>query len=189
MATPPPPPPPPPPPAPGPELRPPGSRLEAVVQKISSSPVFARIAPRLLPPMDKAVHRITGGKVMISQYMLPSLFLTTTGRRTGQPRVAPMACLPESGGTFLVIGSNFGRPDHPAWTGNLIANGKALVEHRGRTVEATAKLLEGEERAEAWAALLRMWPPYATYQARIERQIRIFRLTPVGQQNTNGQDS
>jgi hypothetical protein len=45
-------------------------------------------------------------------------------------------------------------------------------------VPATARLLEGQERAEAWAALLRMWPPYATYQARVDRLLRIFRLEP-----------
>lgn len=157
------------------------SRQEALVQKISSTVLFARIAPHLLPPLDKAVHRLSGGKVMISQYMLPSVFLTTTGRRSGEPRVAPLACLPESGGSFLVVGSNFGRTDHPAWTGNLIAEPTALVEHRGRTVQVTAVLLEGDERAAAWAALLRMWPPYATYQARIDRQIRLFRLTPSAQ--------
>jgi deazaflavin-dependent oxidoreductase (nitroreductase family) len=158
--------------------RPPRSRQEALIQKVSSSPTFARIAPHLLPRLDKAVHRVTGGKVMISQYMLPSMFLTTTGRRSGEPRVAPLACLPESGGGFLVIGSNFGRTDHPAWTGNLLGRPEAVVEHRGRTVQVTARLLEGEERAEAWAALLRMWPPYATYQARVDRELRIFRLEP-----------
>lgn len=155
------------------------TRQEALVQRISSTVLFARIAPHLLPPLDKALHRLSGGKVMLSQYMLPAMFLTTTGRRSGEPRVAPLACLPESGGSFLVVGSNFGRTDHPAWTGNLIAEPTALVEHRGRTVQVTAVLLAGDERAEAWAALLRMWPPYAAYQARIDRQIRLFRLTPT----------
>ncbi|MEY9962957.1 deazaflavin-dependent oxidoreductase (nitroreductase family) [Streptacidiphilus sp. MAP12-16] len=166
--------------------RPPRSRQEAVIQKVSSSVTFARIAPHLLPRLDKAVHRVSGGKVMLSQYMLPSLFLTTTGRRSGEPRVAPLACLPEVGGTFLVVGSNFGRTDHPAWTGNLLGRPEALVEHKGRKVQVTARLLEGEERAEAWAALLRMWPPYATYQARIDRQIRVFRLFPQAAEERAG---
>jgi deazaflavin-dependent oxidoreductase (nitroreductase family) len=158
--------------------RSPRSRQEAVIQKVSSSTAFARIAPHLLPRLDKAVHRVTGGKVMLSQYMLPSMFLTTTGRRSGEPKVAPLACLPEPGGSFLVIGSNFGRTEHPAWTANLLATPEAVVEHRGRTVQVTARLLEGEEREEAWAALLRMWPPYATYQGRVDRQLRVFRLDP-----------
>ena len=168
--------------------RPPRSRQEAVIQKVSSSMTFARIAPHVLPRLDRAVHRVSGGKVMLSQYMLPSLFLTTTGRRTGLPRVAPLACLPEQGGTFLVIGSNFGRSEHPVWTGNLIHTPEAVVEHKGRTMPATAVLLDGEERVQAWAALLRMWPPYAAYQARIDRQIRVFRLTPLasGTSGTSG---
>lgn len=167
----------------------PRSRQEAVVQKLSSTVAFARIAPRLLPRVDRVVHRLTGGKVMISQYMLPSLFLTTTGRRSGQPRVTPLACLPEAGGSFLVIGSNFGQVSHPAWTANLLAEPRASVEHRGRTTAVTARLLEDPEgtgpgsgeRAEAWAALLRMWPPYAAYQARVDRRLRIFRLLPTAE--------
>ena len=160
-------------------LRPPRSRQEAVIQRVSSTRTFARIAPHLLPRIDRAVHRLSGGRVMISQYLLPSLFLTTTGRRSGMPRTTPLACLPELDGGVLVIGSNFGQAAHPAWTGNLLAAPDAVVERRGRTTSVTARLLEGPERAAAWAALLRMWPPYATYQARVERELRIFRLEPV----------
>ncbi|QMU72897.1 nitroreductase family deazaflavin-dependent oxidoreductase [Streptacidiphilus sp. P02-A3a] len=157
----------------------PRSRQEALIQRVSSTRTFARIAPRLLPRIDRTVHRLSGGRVMISQYLLPSIFLTTTGRRSGAPRVTPLACLPEPDGGLLVIGSNFGQAAHPAWTGNLLAAPEALVERRGRTTAVTARLLEGPERAAAWAALLRMWPPYAAYQARVERELRIFRLEPV----------
>jgi deazaflavin-dependent oxidoreductase (nitroreductase family) len=152
--------------------------MESMMQKVSSTPAFARIAPKVVPRLDKAVHRLSGGKFMLSQWMLPSLFLTTTGRRSGEPRVTPLACLPQ-GETFLVIGSNFGRTSHPAWTGNLLADADATVDHRGRVLRVRGRLLTGDERAEAWAALLRMWPPYATYQARVDREIRIFRLEPV----------
>ncbi|WP_037608239.1 nitroreductase family deazaflavin-dependent oxidoreductase [Streptacidiphilus rugosus] len=152
--------------------------MESVMQKVSSTPAFARIAPKVVPRLDKAVHRLSGGRFMLSQWMLPSLFLTTTGRRSGEPRVTPLACLPQ-GETFLVIGSNFGRTSHPAWTGNLLADADATVDHRGKVVRVRGRLLTGTERADAWAALLRMWPPYATYQARVDREIRIFRLEPV----------
>ena len=162
------------------EIRPPRSRQEAVIQRVSSTRAFGRIAPHLLPRFDRAVHRLSGGRIMISQYLLPALFLTTTGRRSGEPRTSPLACLPEPDGTLLVIGSNFGRTTHPAWTGNLLAAPDAVVERQGRTLPVTARLLEGEERAAAWAALLRMWPPYAAYQARVQRELRIFRLEPSG---------
>jgi deazaflavin-dependent oxidoreductase (nitroreductase family) len=154
--------------------------MASLMQKVSATPTFAKIAPRIVPRLDKAVHRLSGGTFMLSQWMLPSLFLTTTGRKSGEPRTTPLACMPRGDGSFLVVGSNFGRPSHPAWTGNLLADADATVEHRGRTTRVRARLLQGAEREEAWTALLRMWPPYAQYQARVDRQIRVFCLEPTG---------
>jgi deazaflavin-dependent oxidoreductase (nitroreductase family) len=86
--------------------------------------------------------------------------------------------MPEEGGTFVLVGSNFGRPDHPAWTANLLRNPEAEVSWKGRDIPVRAVLLAGEDREAAWAALLRFWPPYGAYAARVEREIRLFRLTP-----------
>ncbi|MER5889556.1 nitroreductase family deazaflavin-dependent oxidoreductase [Streptomyces sp. NPDC001941] len=152
---------------------PPGARL---VQKVSSTRAFARVAPHFIPAMDRAVHRLTRGKVLLSARMLPGVVLTARGARTGEPRRTPLACMPEEGGTWLLVGSNFGREGHPAWTGNLLKNPDAEVSWRGEDVPVRAELLTGEARAEAWRAALRFWPPYAAYQARIEREIRLFRL-------------
>ncbi|MEU8434946.1 nitroreductase family deazaflavin-dependent oxidoreductase [Streptomyces sp. NPDC029216] len=156
----------------------PGATLPVkLMQKISSTLLFARIAPHFIPAMDKAVHRLTGGKVLLSARMLPGVILTARGAKSGEPRTTPLACMPEDGGrSWLLIGSNFGRPGHPAWTGNLLKNPDADVNWQGRDIAVRARLLEGAERAEAWRAVLRFWPPYATYQARIEREIRLFRL-------------
>ncbi|GAA0303221.1 nitroreductase/quinone reductase family protein [Streptomyces polychromogenes] len=156
----------------------PGTTLPVrLMQKVSSTLLFARIAPHFIPAMDKAVHRLTGGKVLLSARMLPGVILTVRGAKSGEPRTTPLACMPEEGGaSWLLIGSNFGRPGHPAWTGNLLKNPDADVNWQGRDIAVRARLLEGAERAEAWRAVLRFWPPYATYQARIEREIRLFRL-------------
>ncbi|MGW7328475.1 nitroreductase family deazaflavin-dependent oxidoreductase [Streptomyces sp. NPDC054840] len=152
----------------------PGVKL---MQKVSSTLLFAKIAPHIIPAMDKAVHRLTRGKVILSAQMLPGVILTAKGARTGEPRTTPLACMPENGGTtWILIGSNFGRPGHPAWTGNLLKHPDADVSWQGRDIPVRARLLAGEERAEAWRAVLGFWPPYATYQARIEREIRLFRL-------------
>ncbi|MFJ7156258.1 nitroreductase family deazaflavin-dependent oxidoreductase [Streptomyces sp. NPDC101118] len=153
---------------------PPGVRL---MQKVSSTRAFAKIAPHFIPAMDRAVHRLTRGKVMLSAQMLPGVILTAKGAKSGQPRTTPLACMPEeAAGTWILIGSNFGRPGHPAWTGNLLKHPDAEVSWQGKDIAVRARLLAGEERAEAWQAVLRFWPPYATYQARIEREIRLFRL-------------
>ncbi|MFF3807671.1 nitroreductase family deazaflavin-dependent oxidoreductase [Streptomyces sp. NPDC002032] len=148
-----------------------------LMQKISSTVLFARIAPHFIPAMDKAVHRLSRGKVLLSARMLPGVILTAKGAKTGEPRTTPLACMPEGGGeSWLLIGSNFGRPGHPAWTGNLLKHPDADVNWQGRDIPVRARLLEGAERAAAWQAVLGFWPPYATYQARIEREIRLFRL-------------
>ncbi|MGW7306430.1 nitroreductase family deazaflavin-dependent oxidoreductase [Streptomyces sp. NPDC054835] len=149
-----------------------------LMQKVSSTRAFAKVAPHFIPAMDRTVHRLTRGKVMLSAQMLPGVVLTAKGAKSGQPRVTPLACMPEpADGTWLLIGSNFGRPGHPAWTANLLAHPDAEVSWRGESFPVRARLLAGEERAAAWRAALAFWPPYATYQARIEREIRLFRLT------------
>ncbi|MER6731187.1 nitroreductase family deazaflavin-dependent oxidoreductase [Streptomyces puniciscabiei] len=149
-----------------------------MVQKVSSTRVFAKVAPHVIPALDRAVHRLTRGRYLLSTQMLPGLILTSTGARTGLPRRTPLACMPEEDGkTWLLVGSNFGRPGHPAWSHNLLAHPDAMISWKGRNIPVTARLLTGQERAAAWTALLEFWPPYATYQARVTRQIRLFRLT------------
>ncbi|MEU3241366.1 MULTISPECIES: nitroreductase family deazaflavin-dependent oxidoreductase [unclassified Streptomyces] len=154
----------------------PGVRL---VRKVSSTRAFARLAPRLVPAVDRAVHRLTRGRVLLSSRMLPGLVLTARGARSGLTRRTPLACLPEGtdASSWLLVGSNFGRADHPAWTANLLAHPDAEVSWKGADVPVTARLLAGEERDAAWRAVVAFWPPYATYQARIGREIRLFRVT------------
>ncbi|WP_030849613.1 nitroreductase family deazaflavin-dependent oxidoreductase [Streptomyces sp. NRRL S-475] len=148
-----------------------------VVQKVSSTRGFARVAPHVVPALDRAVHRLTRGRVLLSAQLLPGVVLTSTGARSGLPRRTPLACMPEDAGRcWILVGSNFGRPGHPAWSHNLLAHPDAEISWKGRDVPVTARLLAGEERAAVWQALLRFWPPYAAYQARVEREIRVFRL-------------
>jgi deazaflavin-dependent oxidoreductase (nitroreductase family) len=155
------------------------SRVRKIVQRVSAAPGFARAAPHLIPRLDRAVHRLTRGRVLLSALMLPGVVLESTGARTGRPRRTPLACMPEPDGTgWILIGSNFGRPGHPAWTANLLAHPDAVISRDGREIPVTARLLRGAERAAGWRAALAFWPPYAAYQARVEREIRLFRIVP-----------
>ncbi|MEU2736399.1 nitroreductase family deazaflavin-dependent oxidoreductase [Streptomyces sp. NPDC007095] len=177
----------------------PGIRSRAVVrsvQKVSSTRAFARVAPHLVPALDRAVHRLTRGKVLLSAQLLPGIVLTVRGARSGLERRTPLACMPEGAqgaqgaegakgtggraGSWILIGSNFGRTDHPAWTANLLAHPDAVISWQGEDIPVTARLLEGEERDAVWKAVLAFWPPYATYQARIDREIRLFRIVRRG---------
>lgn len=152
----------------------PGQKL---LQKVSSSRTFARVAPYFIPSLDRTVHRLTRGKVQLSAQMLPGVILTARGARSGLPRVTPLASMPERSGDWIVVGSNYGRPEHPAWTANLLKHPDARVSWKGRDIPVRARLLEGAEREEAWSAALAFWPPYGTYQLRVDREIRVFRLS------------
>lgn len=153
------------------------TRVLRAVQKVSATRAFARLAPYAVPALDRAVHRLTRGRLLLSTLLLPGLVLTSTGARSGRRRRTPLACLPQEGGrSWIVVGSNFGRGAHPAWTYNLLAHPEARISRRGEELTVTARLLTGQERAAAWRAVLDLWPPYAAYQRRVEREIRLFRL-------------
>ncbi|MET8854723.1 nitroreductase family deazaflavin-dependent oxidoreductase [Streptomyces sp. NPDC004579] len=163
----------------------PGVRL---VQRVSSTRVFAKAAPHLIPALDRAVHRLTRGKVLLSAQMLPGVVLTARGAKSGLERRTPLACMPEAGASgsgsvggaggtgWILVGSNFGRTDHPAWTANLLARPDAIINWKGEDIPVTARLLTGAERDAVWRTVLAFWPPYATYQARVDREIRLFRI-------------
>ena len=152
--------------------------LTPAARRLASAPWFARIGPRVVPPLDRVLHRVSGGRILLPQIILPSLVLTTTGARSGLPRRTPLICMPEPDGSFVVVGSNFGRDHHPAWTGNLLHTPAAEVGYEGRRIPVTAHLLEGSERADVWPRLTRIWSVYDIYVARAGRELRVFRLTP-----------
>jgi deazaflavin-dependent oxidoreductase (nitroreductase family) len=147
-----------------------------LVQWVAGNPTFARVAPGVVPRLDRLTHRVTGGRFMLTDRgLVPMLVLTATGAKSGQPREVPLACLPDGDG-FYVVGSNFGRRDHPAWTANLLAHPDAEVSHAGRRFPVRARLLDAEEKAELWARITEMWPSYDVYTERSGRDLRVFRL-------------
>jgi len=147
-----------------------------LVQKVAGSAAFARVGPKVVPPIDRVLHRLTSGRVLLSRALLPGLVLTTTGRKSGLPRESPLMCVPEPEGTWLVVGSNFGRDDHPAWTGNLLATPEARISYDREDVPVVATLLEGDERDRAWTRATAIWPTFDRYAERADRTLRVFRL-------------
>jgi deazaflavin-dependent oxidoreductase (nitroreductase family) len=152
------------------------SAISRAVQRVASTRAFAATGSKLFPPIDRLLSRVTGGRVALSQALVPSLELTTTGRKSGQPRRTPLATLPV-GDNFLVVGSNFGKENHPAWTANLLAEPKAVVTFKGQTIPVVARLLDADEKAKVWPDLLEVWPAWTAYTERSGRDLRVFRLT------------
>lgn len=153
------------------------SRVQSIVGTISAKPWFRPFAVKVAPAIDRGLSRLTRGRFVLSQLFVPTLVLTHTGAKSGQTRVSPLACLPESSDAFLVVGSNQGAPTHPAWSHNLVAHPQVRVMFRGTETPAVASLLEGDERAEAWERLVAAWSSYAIYQELSGRELRVFRLT------------
>jgi deazaflavin-dependent oxidoreductase (nitroreductase family) len=145
------------------------------VQKVAGSPLFAKVAPPIITPLDRIVHKLSGGRFIMSRGLVPTVVLTTTGAKTGQPRIVPLACCPD-GDVIYLVGSNFGRENHPAWSGNLIKNPDAEVSFKGEQFGVVAHLLSDEEKAEVWPKLLKIWPTYDRYVERSGRNLRVFRL-------------
>lgn len=152
--------------------------LGPVFQQISAAEWFSKVGPKVVPPVDRTLHKVSGGRLMLGQLLVPSLVLTTTGAVSGLPRRTPLACLPDPDGGWYVVGSNFGREKHPAWTGNLLKTPDAEVGFQGRSVPVTARLLGDAERAKIWPRLTAVWPVYDRYAERAHRELRVFQLTP-----------
>jgi deazaflavin-dependent oxidoreductase (nitroreductase family) len=151
------------------------SAISRAVQRVASTRAFAATGSKVFPPIDRVLSRITGGRVALSQALVPSLELTTTGRKSGQPRRTPLATLPV-GDDFLVVGSNFGKEHHPAWTANLMADPNATVTFKGQTIPVVAHFLDADEKAKVWPDLLKIWPAWTSYTERSGRDLRVFRL-------------
>ena len=115
-----------------------------------------------------------GGKGLV-----PTLLLTTIGRRSGRPRVAPLI-YGETGGSWVVIASKAGMPTHPLWYLNLEANPECELMVGPKAVSARARVAEGEERERLWQQMAKVYPPYDQYQERAgARTIPVVVLDPM----------
>lgn len=145
------------------------------VQGMAKSKAFRKVAPPIITPLDRFLHRVSGGRILLSRALVPTVLLTTTGAKTGEPRQVPLACVPH-GDVIYLVGSNFGREAHPAWTGNLLATPEAQVSLDGDEFDVVAHRLSAEEKAEIWPTLLEVWPAYDHYVEVSQRDLRVFRL-------------
>jgi deazaflavin-dependent oxidoreductase (nitroreductase family) len=103
------------------------------------------------------------------------LLLTTVGRRTGRERTLPLACLAD-GDDLVVVASNDGRDQHPAWWRNLEANPEARVRFGREERRVRAHLATPEERARLWPELTRRNRHYERYARKTERAIPVVIL-------------
>jgi deazaflavin-dependent oxidoreductase (nitroreductase family) len=123
-------------------------------------------------------YRETDGEVGYLWNGAPALILTTTGRRTGQPRDSALI-FGADGDRFVIVASMGGAPTHPQWYLNLVANPEVQVQVKGDRFTARARTAEGDERARLWKLMTDIWPNYDQYQERTDRVIPVVVLERV----------
>ena len=103
------------------------------------------------------------------------LLLTTEGRSSGIPRTMPLI-FREDGDRWVIVASNGGTRDHPAWFKNLQHNPGATIQVRDEHIPVQTRVAEGDERGRLWKLMAEVWPPYEDYQRKTDREIPVVVL-------------
>jgi deazaflavin-dependent oxidoreductase (nitroreductase family) len=105
-----------------------------------------------------------------------TLLLTTTGRRSGEPRTTPLIYAPHGDGAYTVVASRGGSDAPPAWYLNLSEQPEVGVQVKGDIFKARARTARAEEKPEIWRTMVAEWPAYDEYQERTDREIPVVVL-------------
>jgi F420H(2)-dependent quinone reductase len=138
------------------------------------SDVFLKLMSRL----NTWMYRRNNGEGLGGTFQkIPVALLTTTGRKSGQPRISPLYFL-RDGDRVVVAASRGGSDRNPMWYGNLKANPKVQVQIKSEVLDLTARDANEEERARYWPQLVQMYPTYEDYQSWTDRVIPLVVCEP-----------
>ena len=129
--------------------------------------------------LSNGLYRATGGRLMGTVRGMPVLLLTVRGRKSGAKHTIPVLYL-EDDGNYLVTGSGAGSAKEPQWFQNLRRADEAEIEVGRRRLGVRVAVADGAQREVLWQKLLVRAPFFADYQAKVERQIPMAVLTPLG---------
>lgn len=148
-----------------------------MIEKFGRTSAGYWYATRVAPRIDPTLLKVTGGRFS-SVYPLPVMLLTTIGAKSGLRRTLPLVYMTD-GDSLIVIASNYGRPGHPAWYRNLVANPRVEVlagAHSG--TYTAAEITDPSERNAAWDKALDAYAGYGDYEIKAtNRTIPVIRLT------------
>jgi deazaflavin-dependent oxidoreductase (nitroreductase family) len=157
--------------------------FQRAVKAFASTRPGAWLFSKLLRHLDDLVQKLTRGRTSAPEVLagLPVLDVTTTGRKSRQPRTSHLISIPIDGDLAL-LGTNFGQAATPAWVLNLEADPTATVRYRDRSLAVTARPASESEFAQVLASSGPIYPGYKKYQQRIGegRRLRIFVLESTG---------
>ena len=144
----------------------------------ANSPQYKAPDITLLGADHIAAYRESNGEVGYLWNGVPTLLLTTTGRRSGEQRTSALI-FGTDGDDFLVVASMGGAPSHPQWYLNLQANPQAEIQVRADVIPVVARTASASEKPRLWDIVRGVWPNYDVYQSRTDRDIPVVVLSPA----------
>lgn len=122
-------------------------------------------------------YRESDGEIGYEWNGVVTLLLTTTGRKSGEPRTSALI-FGRDGDDHLVVASMGGMPTHPQWYLNLLDDPRAEIQVKAQRIAVEARTASAEEKPRLWEIMRSIWPNYDTYQERTDRDIPVVVLTP-----------
>jgi deazaflavin-dependent oxidoreductase (nitroreductase family) len=130
--------------------------------------------------VHRALLKVSGGRIGWQASSMPVIELTTTGRKTGQPRSVMLTSPVQEGSTIVVVASRGGDDTHPAWFLNLRDNPDVEVAYKGAPRQPMkARVASSDERARLWPLVVADHKNYANYQTKTTREIPLVLLEPT----------
>ena len=123
-------------------------------------------------------YESSGGTSGTTVKGVPVVVVTSLGTQSGMLRKNPLMRV-EHEGRYALVASQGGAPEHPSWYHNLVAHPTVELQDGSDRRDYTVRVADGEERAEWWARAVAVWPAYAGYQEKTDRQIPVFVAEPA----------
>ena len=136
---------------------------------------------RIMGGLHHSIFKLTGGRIGSSIVGMPVVVLTTTGRKSGQPRTTMLTAPVEEDDKLVLVASKGGDDRHPLWYLNLKANPEVEVVVHRRKKRMLARVATAEEKSELWPRVTRKYRGYAGYQRKTSRDIPVVILEPLEQ--------
>ncbi len=147
------------------------------INNLSVTPFGVWLVKTFAARVDPLIYRLTGGRYTSSGPLtIPQLTLTTIGRKSGKERTVQLGYTPD-GDDVLVVASNFGGTNHPAWSYNLDANPTAKIRLGAEDRNVVATRLTDSEKAILWPKIALTIPQMKTYVTKTDRNIKVYRLS------------
>ena len=126
-----------------------------------------------------ALYESSGGTEGTELEGKPCVILWTRGRQSGAVRKSALMRVTDDEGQYGVVASMGGAPKHPVWYLNMLADQRVSLQDGAELKDYTARVVEGDEKAQWWKRATEVWPSYDEYQSKTDRAIPLVVLEPT----------